>query len=205
MRQFSHLTPRYVIDRLKERVFRRANPLAPWLTPDAVDFLSNWVRVDDTVIEYGSGRSTVWFGERVATVVSVEHDSTWQERTARAVAEADLSNVECRLRTTRETYVCGADDVGPGGADIALVDGEWRGECAARALELLKPGGLLVLDNANWFLPSGSRAPQGEVYRDQPGVPALRRGTLSWRKYWTTNGVTDTAFFFVPPDSPLRS
>src|SRR5687767_14656423 len=49
----------------------------PWICYSAIDFLSSRVRRDWRVCEFGSGNSTLWWAERVASVVSVEHDRAW--------------------------------------------------------------------------------------------------------------------------------
>jgi hypothetical protein len=65
----------------------------------------------------------------------------------------------------------------------------------------LKPGGLLVIDNVNWYLPSRSRAPNsrtpalgphGAVWTD------IARELARWRSIWTSSGVWDTAIFVKP-------
>ncbi len=44
-------------------------------------------------------------------------------------------------------------EIAPQSLDYALVDGSYRDECVMRALEVLRPGGMLILDNANWYIP----------------------------------------------------
>jgi predicted O-methyltransferase YrrM len=36
--------------------------------------------------------------------------------------------------------------------DFVLIDGMYRGHSAIRAMSKVKPGSLIVIDNANWFL-----------------------------------------------------
>src|ERR1019366_2881355 len=49
----------------------------PWLTFRTIDFLTNCLRPDMTVFEFGSGGSTIFIARRVRTVVSIEHDPEW--------------------------------------------------------------------------------------------------------------------------------
>ena len=52
----------------------------PWLTMPAIAFLEDRLSDEMTIFEYGSGGSTAWYGRRVATVISVEHDLHWYEQ-----------------------------------------------------------------------------------------------------------------------------
>ncbi len=75
-----HWTPQYIKDRVQLRRWERRHPEAPWLVGEAVDLLTTWLRPSDVVVEFGSGRSTLWLAERAGSVISVEHDVAWAER-----------------------------------------------------------------------------------------------------------------------------
>ncbi len=66
-------------------------------------------------------------------------------------------------------------------------------------LTALRPGGLLVIDNVNWFLapPPGTRSPSTLQQRtdrwDQVGA-----SLEAWRRIWVSDGVNDTALFVKP-------
>ena len=96
-------------------------------------------------------------------------------------------------------YVKVLDEFDDNSIDIILVDGEYRGHCALRALKKLRNGGILVVDNVNWFLPSTSKSPNARNLEQGPRDMAWRdfeERTKDWRRLWTSSGVTDTAFFF---------
>ena len=208
MRRFSHLTPRYVIDRTWVMYWQRRYPGAPWLTARAVDILSEWLRPDDTVFEWGSGNSTVWFSERVARVVSVEHDNAWYTKVGMALQSRAQARVERHLVETRE----GDDDPSAGryvdmvattpddSIDTILVDGIHRDRCAIRSLAKIRPGGLLVLDNADWYIRTGSRTPGSKRTHEQrtPTWARFDSAVSSWRRIVTTNGVWDTVLWVKP-------
>ncbi len=206
MRPFRHWTPRYVVDRLALLTFERQNPDAPWLTRDAVHILDGWLRRDDEGLEWGSGRSTTWFGARVRRLVSVEHDAAWHRDVRRRLDEKGLTNVDYRLLGTEAVdgqppaYVAIAARVEKPSFDFVLVDGVLRDACALAAIDVLKPGGLLILDNANWFLPHDTRSPAslGAHGTPTPAWAQVARRLGAFRCLWTTNGVTDTALFVKP-------
>jgi hypothetical protein len=53
------------------------NEKLPWITFKAIDFIKKNTKCTDKVFEYGGGGSTLYFLDRVAEVVTVEHDQEW--------------------------------------------------------------------------------------------------------------------------------
>lgn len=210
MRSFQHWTPRYLWNRTREQLYRRRHPGLPWLTPTANQILDGYLKDTDQVLEFGSGRSTVWFARRVAAITSVEYNPAWFERVEQLLQSEGLKNTRLLLRPKESddrqegvtsAYVHVLDDFSPASLDFVLVDGTYRSACAWGALERLRPGGLLVIDNVNWFLPCVSHAPNSRTVESGPSSPLWEKFWLAvtgWRRIWTSNGVSDTAFFFKP-------
>jgi predicted O-methyltransferase YrrM len=203
-----HWTPQYVKDRVQLRRWERRHPEAPWLVAGAVALLETWLRKSDVVVEFGSGRSTVWLAARVDRVISVEHDPTWYARVAAELEAANVRNVEYHsvdLPVPAEADVHAAAYLRPvtqalaGPADMVLVDGILRDAAALWALEHVRRGGIVVIDNVNRYLPHPTGSPASLGPHGRP--PTERWCTVaatvaSWRKAWFSNGVTDTAVFF---------
>ena len=96
--------------------------------------------------------------------------------------------------------------------DYALVDSAPRGCLCAGIAPKLRPGGVLILDNANWYLPppaSGTPACAGNrLGRDRharqphtaPPVLARVREALiaDWPALWSSNGVQMTLVLVKP-------
>ncbi|MFO1490867.1 MAG: hypothetical protein U1F87_08170 [Kiritimatiellia bacterium] len=53
------------------------HPEPPWLTRAANERLLALTGPRDTVLEFGAGRSTLFFARRCARVESVEHNAEW--------------------------------------------------------------------------------------------------------------------------------
>lgn len=64
----------------------------PWIVPGATVTLAGLLRPEHTVLEFGSGGSTVFFAERCAEVVSFETSEEWADRTRAALEERRLGN-----------------------------------------------------------------------------------------------------------------
>lgn len=202
MRKIGHLTPRYVIDRIGEIAFQRMNPEYPWLTPAACRILDDLLRPSDIGIEFGSGRSTLWLARKISHITSIEHDTIWHERVASSLREHSIDNCDLRLVTDRASYAVDALNQRPDHSlDLVIVDGVERSACALNSLRKIKPGGILVLDDSQRYVPSCSRAPgaidPGDLGNIEEGWRQFIHHTRNFRRIQTSSGVSDTMFFLV--------
>lgn len=146
----------------------------PWLTFGATEQLRRALAGWDQprVFEFGSGGSTLFWLRHRAAVVSVEHDPGWHARLLRELptgAELDYrlvppapgavsrdpadpdgfaSDDPSFAGMSFEAYARQIEEFPDHWFDIVLVDGRARPACLSRAVAKVKPGGLLVLDNA---------------------------------------------------------
>lgn len=209
-RSFSHLTPRYILDRTREKIYRSSHPGQPWFSPQAVSFLEKYLLPTDDGLEFGTGRSTVWFARRIHYLTSVEHNLIWANRVRAMLTEESITNVTLHhhprvdgaaQEIEKSAYVSVAGSFEPQSLDFVIIDGIYRAQCTLRALPLLKSHAVLIIDNVNKYLPSASRAPNSRSIDQGPDGPAwaeVWQTIQPWRRYWTGNGVSDTAFFFKP-------
>ncbi len=200
-RSFSHWTPRYCVNRLLVLVHERLHPDAPWLTADAVRFLDDNLRPSMSGVECGSGRSTLWIAQRIGTLISLEHDPDWHSSISAKLRTLALENVTYHFAAEPTEYVDKLKQLPDASTEFMLVDGLERDRCFREGMRIVKPGGLLVLDNANWYLPHDSRSPNSVP----PGSTlcgsswaALAESIRDWLCLWTSNGVSDTAIFVKP-------
>lgn len=211
-----HWTPTYIVDKLAMTRWEKANPDKPWLVRGAVEAMTDLIRPGETVVEFGSGRSTRWFSERVGPagrVISVEDYRPWYDKVAAELAAAKVANVEYLfVGKTAEEYLApataaverGQSAAGSAGLiDVALADGfNHRDHAALWAIDRMRPGGLMIVDNVNWYLPHSTRTPASIGANGRPATDLWAKfaeRTSSWRRAWFSSGVSDTAIFFAPP------
>ena len=116
----------------------------PWFTYPAIEYLRQFDLRDRRVFEWGSGNSSLFLAQRTKEVRSIEHDRAWAER-----ATEKLSNL--RVEWVPPDAYAEAIDRDDSIYDLIVVDAVERPRCAAAALKHLAPGGLVILDNADWF------------------------------------------------------
>lgn len=135
-----------------ERTLESKLPLAadgspiPWYTYPAIEYFNQLDARALRVFEYGSGNSSLYWASKGAEVWSVEHDPAWWE--SMGTKSALLKGLF--LRESADAYAQAIHDVG-GDFDIIVIDGAWRNECVAAALSHLRSGGMIILDNSDWY------------------------------------------------------
>lgn len=128
----------------------------PWMTYPIINYLNQLDLSRESVFEWGSGGSTIFFSERTSFVESKEDSqSHFQE-----MMQRKIPNVKVRFEVTPEHY-CKFD---PGfDPTIVIIDGRRRFDCAQNLIQNLekrKNLKLIILDNADWF-PSTQRILSG--------------------------------------------
>ena len=131
---------------VRKSVGRKGHPL-PWYTYPAIHFLSTIDFSGLSVLEFGGGQSSVWWGKRAQSVVCLETDLGWFQYIRGLTSE--LRSVECIHCTSEQDQ---AD--WPLGKifDVVIVDGGNRLQCATTAVEVVSDNGWILVDDSegNW-------------------------------------------------------
>lgn len=206
-RSIAHWSLRYFYNRARDKIYQRMHPDEPWLTPEANRLLNELLKPTYNGLEFGSGRSTLWFAARLLKLTSVEHNPEWYAKVCRMLKESSITNVEYILAPENEkrnrlpVYPLTAERFTEGSLDFILIDGILRDACVNRTVPKLRPGGILVIDDVHRYLPSDSIAPYARTRAQGPvseGWRQFMKKTSTWRCIWTQNGVSDTAIYFKP-------
>jgi hypothetical protein len=106
----------------------------PWYTSTCLEWLNSLDLEGKRVFEYGLGHSTLWYKAKGAITFGVDNDLDWCLKVGGAQCE-----------TSFYPYVTSIEQYDP--FDIIVIDGEFRDDCTVYALENLKKGGYLIIDN----------------------------------------------------------
>lgn len=175
-------------------------PTVPWLTFAAIDELAQLDLRGACVFEYGSGDSTLYWLRRGARVTTIEHDPAWYARVRRRLPSG--AAIDYRLVPPEpappadpadptayasagmpghrfKRYVEQIDAQPAHSLDLVLIDGRSRPACLLHAAPKVRPGGLLILDNADrpYYTAHIGATLSGFTMRSYagavPGVPVL--------------------------------
>lgn len=204
---------KYVVARLRQSQFQKNFSDTPWLTESAVLLLETWLTPHDVGIEWGSGRSTCWLASRVAKLVSVENHAGWYADVDKALIDSGLrEKVDYRHVDVKEAkenspkqhpYAAIATEFDDNSLNFALVDGKQRLECVEVVMPKIKPGGLLILDNAERYIPNlvlGHHTTHVNQRKECPNErwQQIVKNLEEWRSIITTNHIWDTRFWVKP-------
>lgn len=117
----------------------------PWMTFPVLRYLEHLDLGGCDVLEWGSGNSTVYWARRSRSVVSIEHSPAWHTSISERM---DAERVTCILASEGPGYV-----EAPQGRDydLVVIDGVNRDDCAVAAPPLLRPGGMILLDDSDRY------------------------------------------------------
>ena len=190
------------------KLFNLFNPGKPWTTPASIIFFDKVLHKQMIGLEYGSGRSTIFFANKLNKLISIEHHAEWYNKVEKLLSKSHLSNVEYLLipeqlatdstedidletrllkfdgsevRDEFINYYIKVNDYADEYFDFVLIDGRARVKCGINAMHKLKKGGIFVLDNS-------------ERQRYLPLHTALN----GWPKVETTTGLTNTTIWIKP-------
>ncbi len=205
----SYLSPRCLYALLRRQIWIRTHPDVPWLTRQAVEILEDRLKPGDVGLEWGSGRSTIWFARRVAHLTSIEHNDHWYRRIKKMLSDKGIDNVELLFAALeakgegQPEYVRAAAELPKASLDFVLVDGRLRDQCTEVALQLIKLGGMLIIDDAARYIQHPYCCPQSVMAQNGPPSQlwakiATELEALRAKLIWTSDGVTATVFYIMP-------
>lgn len=121
----------------------------PWLTEGAIHFLESFIRPGFRVLEFGAGASTLWFARHGCWVMNYESDSNWQNIVSGLLGESVSKVALFNWHENLPEQLLSIYE--PELFDLVLVDGQSRRQCILASIPLVRPGGVLMIDNADWF------------------------------------------------------
>ena len=151
--------PRHVSSWMHDR-FSSSGPAVqglPWIAWPCIDFMAAFLQPAHRVFEWGGGGSTLFFLKKGCRVTTVESSAEWVEQLDTQVRALggdarslwDLRHVPV-VDNDDPAIVDYIDQVKVGAPwDLVMVDGWSRFKCLQEGMHHVRPGAVLVLDNAN--------------------------------------------------------
>ena len=131
----------------------------PWMSYNAIFFLNNILKGDEIAFETGSGGSTIFYLERVKSLFSIEHESSWLEKLKRERRIVKYSNkwgFSLRdLHTEKNNNVDGSPylqrirELPDNSFNLGSIDGRLRSQSLIISTDKIISGGHLLLDNSD--------------------------------------------------------
>jgi hypothetical protein len=144
----------------------------PSMNYSVIDYLSQQLKLDVRIFEYGSGSSSVYWAKRGASIVSVEHDKNFflsqcsqlenfinldyvlVEPQPMEVGQENFQSQETfrsikYIGSSFEDYVNSIRQFPLRSFDVVTIGARARAACVRACVDWLCPGGLLILDNSD--------------------------------------------------------
>lgn len=120
----------------------------PWFTYPATEYLESLDLSMVNIFEWGSGNSSAYFADRCLSIESVESDREWYEYQLKIAKQNQVVSLK---HEGSEDYPNAINNGQHDVYDIIIVDGKQRVRCCSAAIAKLDKGGLLILDNSDWY------------------------------------------------------
>jgi hypothetical protein len=128
----------------KKPVDQNNQPI-PWVTYSFIDFITGRLDKTMTLLEYGSGNSTMFYSARVKRVRTVEHNKEWFDMISGQIpSNVDIQYIELERGGAYSQY----GKQFPNTFDIVIVDGRDRVNCLKNSVDSLTSRGVMILDDS---------------------------------------------------------
>ncbi len=148
--QFSIYTGHFKSSLNEMAIDRNSKPL-PWFTYPAIDFIRTRDTSDASVLEFGGGQSTIYWGRNARKVTCFEGSEEWAQHIRKGMSnncevfvvtnssDEQVSEIRSELKKIGEKF------------DIVVIDGLSRSKIIDLAVEYVSPDGMIICDNAEGY------------------------------------------------------
>ncbi len=151
----------------------------PWYTYPAIEYLRQLDFSEARVFEWGAGYSSLYWSSVSHSVVSVEDNKEWHS----SIVKQAPDNLKIHLIEANSEYE--EKILGYNKFDVIIIDGTRRRECAINAIKQISDGGLIILDNSDWYVQAAEVLRRsGLVQVDMSGFGPINDYTWSTSLYF---------------------
>jgi hypothetical protein len=167
----------------KKPLSKNGEPI-PWYTYPALEYLNQLDFKDKDIFEYGAGNSSFFWAKRSKYVVSIESDKEWFD----SIKNEINPNQKIILFEEEKDYI-NSILLNSRKYDLIVIDGLHRLACSRLAVQCLTSGGLIILDNSDWFPETARTLREADLIQiDFTGIGPINYYT------WTTSIFLDRNF-----------
>jgi len=160
----------------------------PWLTDQAINFIEHLCQIKPNlkILEFGSGGSTIWFAQRTNNLVSIEHNPKWYNLVTQVLETLNLNLLVTRKLLNPPAYYQICAEFADNYFDLILIDAIERINCTAQAVRILKPGGVLMLDNCErpQYLPIYEKLANWELIKSTQIITQNNQEITHYTDWW---------------------
>ena len=168
-------------------VDKNNNPI-PWYTYPAIEYINQLDFTEKEIFEFGSGNSTIFWALNAKKVISVEDNREWFDKIEKQLPK----NAEYLYINQKDDYINAIKQYSSE-FDGIIIDGSHRYECALNAVEKLRRGGMIILDNSDWYEKTAAFLRDADLIEvDMTGFGPINGYT------WTTSFFFHREFNFKP-------
>jgi len=122
-------------------------PLKTWMGDDEINLIKAYLtnKPDSTMLEWGSGGSTLEYSPYVKHFYSVEHNIEWFNKVYNGLKEKNIDNVDMIFVQDDPQVYCNIHKGLNTTFDFVLVDGRYRAPCAINVLKYLNYHGIVFV------------------------------------------------------------
>ena len=143
--EFRHV-PQCLMNYVLIKIMRR-RPSKLWWPVNVIPQFEQLLDHSKSVLEFGSGSSTIWLARRSGHVFSFEDNEAWYEITKNVIERNRINNITL-INAVGKDYFFPTSLVNEQ-FDLAIIDGSYRWKCAEFALPRIGKGGVVYLDNSD--------------------------------------------------------
>ena len=130
--------------------------MIPWMHPKEIEFVTSQLKISDTMLEWGSGGSTLLFSNYVSKYYSIEHVEDWYKKVMDKLIEYPLLDISYKhiapnhpkTKPTRykefKTYIEYPSTLGQK-FDKVFIDGRARAQCAEFIIPYLNEDSIVFM------------------------------------------------------------
>ncbi len=127
-----------------QSIDKNGDPI-PWCTYSFIHFIGERLNKNQNIFEFGSGNSTLWYAQRVKSILAVEHDNDWINQ-IKPILPAN-AEILYKVLDTNGDYSKSVLSSG-NKYDIIIIDGRDRNNCVYQSFNALSNDGVFIFDNS---------------------------------------------------------